>query len=375
LNIKYLVYYLFIGILFLSCKSEEKNHIKFEISGNLESYDSKEIVLQSDEINGIKTIFIAKKLNGNFYIKSKKSLPINQYYLKIGTDVKRIPVLIDNTDVNIYLDNLDLNDSFTKGNSEYQKTYANYISKAKNTQNLFAYQKHFVENNKNTELGAIVLKDLLGKTAWRLQQSKSLFDGLAPLIQKSDLGKEIDTYITAGLETLKKEKFKQEKNTEEIVVSKPKPAVEKIITSNINLKNEITEYAPYFYATNLASSELSAKTIFNKNKLTLIDFWASWCAPCRAQNSDLLRLYKKYHTKGFEILSVSEDKDLNSWQVAVTVDNMNWLHVKDDYKRIANMYKVNAIPYALLVNEQGGIIAKKVSVNQLESLLQKEFGY
>ena len=369
----HLIYILSIGLLLFSCKSEKNKHIKFEISGNLESYEQQKIVLQSDEVNEPKNLFVATKKNGYFYIRSKKNLPINQYYLKIGDAEKRIPILIDNTDLKVYLDNLDLDNSYTKGASEYQKAYSNYKSTSKIAKNIFAYQKMFIENNNNTELGAIVLKDILGKTQWRLEQSKVLYDQLAPFIQKSNLGEEIDTYITAGLENLKKEALKTKVTAKEIIITKPQLNKKPINTSN--LSKEISDYAPYFYADDLNGSELSVKTVFNKNKLTLIDFWASWCAPCRVQNPDLIRFYNKYHSKGFEILSVSEDKDSNNWRDAIALDQMGWLHVKDDYKRIANMYKVKTIPHALLVNKQGGIIVNKVSMKQLEKLLQSEFGF
>jgi thiol-disulfide isomerase/thioredoxin len=369
-----LVYVFFISIILFSCKSNKKSDIIFEISGNLESFESQEILLQSNDIDGVKTLFIAEKQNGKFSIKSKTNLPINQYYLKVGNSPKYIPVLIDNTDITVYLDNLDLDNSYTKGTSEYQVIYSKYKSASKRTEDLFVYQKKFIETNKNTELGAIALKELLGKTKWRLEQSKIIFDQLAPFIQKSDLGKEIDTYITTGLESIIKEPIKNKPVTGEVSIAKSK-TIDIISTSDEYSYSKITSYAPYFYANTLNREELSAKAIFNRNKLTLIDFWASWCAPCRAQNPDLIVLYNKYHNDGFEILSIAEDKNLNNWQAAVTEDQMNWQHVIDDYKRIANMYQVKSIPYALLVNKQGGIISKKVSIGKLKSLLQKEFGY
>ncbi len=83
----------------------------------------------------------------------------------------------------------------------------------------------------------------------------------------------------------------------------------------------------------------------------------------------MIQLYNKYHLKDFEILSVSEDNDPNNWQVAIASDQMNWLHIKNNYKRIANMYKVRTIPHALLGNKQGGIIANKVSMGQLEKII------
>jgi len=157
--------------------------------------------------------------------------------------------------------------------------------------------------------------------------------------------------------------------------NKTTPTETNVSKESIIIEPAITEYAPYFFGNGLDGNEMSAKNIFSKNKLTLIDFWASWCRPCRAQNPDLVRLYNKYHAKGFDILSVAEDKKDSNWKNAIMQDNMTWNHINDDYKRIATMYKISTIPHAILVNNQGGIISKKVSSTELERLLINEFGY
>lgn len=265
-----------------------------------------------------------------------------------------------------------------------QLTYYNFLKGSQLTNNLFAYRKRFIIENKTNLLSALVLKDMLGKTKWRLEQTQTLYKTLDSSIQATKIGEEIKEYIQKGFENITQEtSFKEEeeeiikdstivvqKDKNETTVKDSPPIEEPVVQETI-----ITEYAPFFYGNGLDGNEMSAQAVFSKNKLTLIDFWASWCRPCRAQTPDFVRLYNKYHSKGFEILSVAEDKDDANWKSAITQDNMTWKHINDDYKRIANIYNVKTIPYALLVNKQGGIIAKKVSSGELESQLINEFGF
>ena len=224
---------------------------------------------------------------------------------------------------------------------------------------------------------------MLGDTKWRLEQTQMLYNQLDADIQSGIIGQEISQFIENGLKNITASTtFKDslnEKIKEKVVddIKKPNaiPAKTPKVEEVIAIEPAITEYVPYFYGNGLDGNEISAKAIFTKNKVTLIDFWASWCRPCRAQNPDFVRLYNKYHTKGFEILSIAEDKKDANWREAITQDNMTWMHINDGYKRIATMYNIRTIPHAILVNNQGGIIAKKVSSGELERLLINEFGY
>ena len=91
----------------------------------------------------------------------------------------------------------------------------------------------------------------------------------------------------------------------------------------------------------------------------LIDFWASWCAPCRKQNPYLVEVYNMYHDKGFDIVSVSEDRSKLAWQNAVKADGLNWHHVIDDFNRLTKLYDVETIPHTILINGKGEIIASE----------------
>ncbi|MDX2304215.1 MAG: TlpA disulfide reductase family protein [Microscillaceae bacterium] len=106
-----------------------------------------------------------------------------------------------------------------------------------------------------------------------------------------------------------------------------------------------------------------------KGKLVLIDFWASWCKPCRMENPNVVKLYEKYKNKGFEIYGVSLDQDRESWLKAIADDKLPWMHVSDLkfwYSEAAQTYHVQAIPATYLVNADGMIVDKNLRGPALE---------
>jgi thiol-disulfide isomerase/thioredoxin len=362
---------LLVVLSFSNCQSdkkkETKKHFVFQIISKQKHNKSNKILLQHKDKNTFTTVLTSSKEGNGFVIQSQDSLRLGLYYLKSENNKNRIPIFIDNTNLELIINKNDFQKSFVVGKSKNQIKFNKYFFEKKNTKDLFAFQKQFVTNN-NSLLGAFVLKDMLGESAWRLKQTLILFENLDSLIKKTDEGKYIINYINLGLEKIASQDTETIKTDEETTNKKTYPI-------SVIKKRSFSEYAPYFYGNAINGNELSAKTIFNNNKLILIDFWASWCLPCRSQTPELISLYNKYHSKGFEILSIAEDKNETSWKNAIIEDHMKWLHINDDFKRIANMYGVTTIPHAVLVNNQGGIIAKKVSPNRLANILYEEFGY
>lgn len=115
----------------------------------------------------------------------------------------------------------------------------------------------------------------------------------------------------------------------------------------------------------------------HKGKFVLLDFWASWCAPCRATNKKLIPVYNEYKSKGFEIISFSMDEDKGLWKDAIHKDGIPWLQVSDlkslGESEVAKTYNISALPTAYLLDEKGMVIGQNLSVNEIKNILEKKY--
>lgn len=114
-----------------------------------------------------------------------------------------------------------------------------------------------------------------------------------------------------------------------------------------------------------------------RGQYVLIDFWASWCGPCRKENPNVVRIYNKYKNKGFTIFSVSLDKDANAWKAAIEKDGLIWPNHGSDLMQwespLPRIYEFNGIPYTVLVDKEGYIIGAGLRGPALERKLEEIF--
>ena len=110
-----------------------------------------------------------------------------------------------------------------------------------------------------------------------------------------------------------------------------------------------------------------------KGKVVFLDFWASWCGPCRVSNKSLVKLYSKYKDKGFEILGVSLDDEKQKWKNAIKQDKIKWLKVNEGggwEAKTAQAWNINAIPTSFLIDKEGKLLAMDLEGKELEKAVK-----
>lgn len=151
--------------------------------------------------------------------------------------------------------------------------------------------------------------------------------------------------------------------------------VGKILVEKINAPIEPTslgEIAPNFEGPSPSGEVLNLSDL--KGKVTIIEFWASWCRPCRVENPNLVRLYKEMHPEGLEIVGVSLDRNRSSWLRAIDDDGLIWNHVsnlKFWQDPIAKLYNIRAIPASFIIDKEGRIIEKNLRGAQLAAKISE----
>lgn len=195
-------------------------------------------------------------------------------------------------------------------------------------------KEELVKNNPNSIVSVMVLQDMVNTRQYTAKELRELYDNLSPEVKEISLAQTLDQ----------------------------------------NLKNlsrtDLGNPAPTFSAPTPDGEELALEDALGK--VTLVDFWASWCKPCRVENPNIVNVYQKYHDKGFNIIQVSLDRpgQKGKWTQAIEEDNLgDWHHVSNLMfwqDPIAAQYGVRAIPAAFLLDENGKIIAKNLRGNDLE---------
>ena len=135
---------------------------------------------------------------------------------------------------------------------------------------------------------------------------------------------------------------------------------------------QVGQLAPEISLPNTKDSMVNLSSF--KGKVVLIDFWASWCGPCRAANPAVVRLYKKYKAQCFEVFGVSIDSEKKDWIKAIKKDKLPYTQVNGDggwNAAIANKYGVEAIPATFLLDKEGKIVAIDLENQQLEDKIKE----
>ena len=362
-------------LLFLSSCGSSDN--QFELIGNADVSDGTMIyVLQADQNNQPYIKDSTSVQSNSFKFKGISSTPQISYIQVQGVNGYVLAIL-ENGDIkaDIYKDSISKSKVYgTKSNDDFIK----YKSETKSLVDV-------MNNISSDAQNAIMSGDVL--TAMELEKEYNSKEREVMLYEWDFIVDNLDSYMSALLLEVFMIENKVNKDS---IIDVYESFSNRIKVSDVG-KNiadllsqfedpiEVGEIAPDFTAPSIDGPDITLSNVLLDNKVTLLDFWAAWCRPCRIENPNLVRLHKKYKDAGFDIIGVSLDRTREQWEQAVIDDNLPWTQVSNLNfwnDPVARRYSIRAIPQSYLLNKDGLVMGKNLRGQELEdkilSLLKAE---
>ncbi len=362
---KRIVVALFAGIFMLSACKSDSGH--YTLKGKLTHLDDSVLFL-GHQIAGVPVFDTLKVQNGSFTYSGKAKTPVFAQILTSDHN-SGFPVILEAGTININGDA----DSMMMGNIRVSGTHNNDA-----LQEFMNIQKPYMPQMQKMQ-GQFMQAQMSGDTT-TMASIRNTMDSIAHIItdQMKDFIKDHPKSIVSAI-ALQSIMPGMGDSTVARLYSGLDTAVQNsmygqgIGTKVASAKRTgIGQLAPDFTMDNPEGKPISLSSL--RGKYVLIDFWASWCGPCRAENPNVVKTYNEYKDKNFTILGVSLDKDKDAWLKAIKDDHLNWHQVSDlKYwdNSAAKLFGVQAIPANFLLDPSGKIIAKDLRGEALENELAK----
>lgn len=370
------------AVLF-SCSKVGKD--EYIITGIAKGIDNgKTIILQTQDPNGMGgliNIDTVKVENGKFEIKGKVTEP-SFHVLQLEAVNEKIPFILEQGEINIEVNKDSIakskisgtynNDEYVKFNEEMkvvQKKLIDFQSanmlkmnqaqQAKDTAVINSlmqeYQKiqeevgansktkylSYAETHPKSFISALILQSMLQDPSADVKQAEKIYNSFDEELKNTKPGKDIKQRFSA--------------------VNSSVPGATAAPAAPANWRAD-------FSAPNPEGKVISLKE--SLGKVTIVDFWASWCGPCRQENPNVVALYNELHSKGLNIIGVSLDQDAKKWKEAIAKDKLNWNQVsnlKGWQEPIATQYKVEAIPATFILDASGKVVARDLRGAELRA--------
>ncbi len=357
---------------------------EYSITGTVKGLPNGLVFLEKPSENGMSfsAIDTVKIVDGKFEIKGKSTEP-EMFFIQVEKVNGKVPFILEEGEITIEVDKDSLyktkiggtysNDEFNTFNTKSNKIQKSMQKKVmdfqmknmakmkeaqekndtvvmnslrnqyKDLQNeMTSYMFGYPKDHPKSFISMLIIQSMVGNPEYKLEETEKQFTALDKKLKDTKVGKKIA------------EKIKEIKNANKTVPT----------SSGIN----VGAVAPDFSAKNPQGKVVSLKS--SLGKVTIIDFWASWCGPCRAENPNVVALYNELHTKGLNIIGVSLDKDAAKWKEAIAKDGLTWTQIsnlKEFNDPIAKQYGITQIPTTYILDSKGTIVARDLRGNELKS--------
>jgi peroxiredoxin len=373
---------------FISC--EEKDDNSFTVKGQIKGAATDIIFLEEASLGSAQPVIVDSvrlQKDGSFKL-STIAKEENLYVLRITQQVNPVATVInDSKEITITTDLKDASGSYTVKGSPATQALIDYLSKS-NTQLTSIYNSSMhldsISNTGGMDSAVRVLSAKRDAAAndFTAYVKNFIGESKSPSLSLFALGSYQSYASNPGLGLAA---FTQDEMMEIINAAAAKfPAHKGLTTIRSNLQSQaqlqqqgqgaasalLNQPAPAFTLPDLAGQPLSLSSF--KGRYVLVDFWASWCGPCRKENPNVVRAYQQFKNKNFTILGVSLDKEKGPWQKAIAADGLTWAHVSDLKfweSEVVPKYNIQGIPYNVLVDPNGVVIAENLRGEELEKKL------